>query len=346
MTDAIIVTDSDWRVTNANHSATLLLNLPEEHWRGTSLDDVLAEFMLSEPLSKLKSAPERVTSLDISRPYTRPPLFLGARLTRQRDPAGKLLGAVLMARDETDERCDQRVRADFFEMVSQKLRTPLTVLSSYLHLARQLPSDVLQRQWPAIFKACDKELGRMNVAVSTLLDFKALSPGQMEAEVQQADVKAVIAASAYEARRVYSESPVEVKVEVAPDAARADAGAEHLAFILEKLLHNSVKFADKKPVRIVVKAERDSPAWVRISVSDNGPGIPHEYFDRVLSGFVQLESRPAGQTPGLGIGLLMARQVVEAYGGKISIQSRIGEGATVSFTLPYSESSAEGPIAV
>ena len=115
-------------------------------------------------------------------------------------------------------------------------------------------------------------------------------------------------------------------------------GADHLRSVLERFLHNAVKFADKNPVRIGVKAEREDPAWVRVSVSDNGPGIPHEYFDRVLAGFLQIGPVPAGRDAGLGIGIPMARQVVEAYGGKMALQSRLGEGATFSFTVPAVDS--------
>jgi signal transduction histidine kinase len=90
-------------------------------------------------------------------------------------------------------------------------------------------------------------------------------------------------------------------------------------------------------VQISVIVEKSEPSWVRFSVSDNGTGIPHEYFDRVLEGFVQVEDRVTVQVPGLGVGLFMARRVVEAYGGSIVIQSRIGAGSTISFTLPVED---------
>jgi len=336
MSDAIALVDHEWRILTANHAASLLLNLPDG-WKGAPLDAILEPFMLSEPIAKLKAAKERVTAFDISRPQTRPPLFLDARLSRQRDSAGSLVSAVLILRDVTEERCEQRIRADFFALLSHKLRTPLTVLTSYLHLFKQLPSEVMQKQWPELLKAFERELGRMTRVVSTLLDFKAFSTRQLETEAKRTDLKSVAAASAYEARRTHSSKSVEVTLQVAGDAVQVDASAEHLSFILEKLLDNAVKFCDKTPVRVSIRTEREDPATVRISISDNGPGVPHEYYDRVFQGFVQLESRPTGQVSGLGLGLYMARQVVEAYGGRMAMQSRLGEGTTVSFTLPFTQ---------
>jgi signal transduction histidine kinase len=104
--------------------------------------------------------------------------------------------------------------------------------------------------------------------------------------------------------------------------------------VLDNLLDNAVKFGDKEPMRITVRAERQDEEWLRVAVTDNGPGIPHEYTDRVFDEFVQVEDLATGKVPGLGLGLCMAKQVVEAYGGTITIESCIGQGSTVSFVLP------------
>ena len=117
----------------------------------------------------------------------------------------------------------------------------------------------------------------------------------------------------------------------------AACAPQHLALVLEKLLDNAVKFNDKENAQICVTAERTSDSWIRIEVADNGPGIPHEFYDKIFEPFVQVEDLPTGQVPGLGVGLTMARQVVEAFGGAISVTSQLGEGSRFSFTVPSSE---------
>jgi signal transduction histidine kinase len=97
---------------------------------------------------------------------------------------------------------------------------------------------------------------------------------------------------------------------------------------------NAAKFADKDPAEVSVSASGACAGMIGFAVRDNGPGIPHEYFDRIFEGFVQVEERVTGQVPGLGVGLALARQLVEACGGSISVQSTMGEGSVFTFVLP------------
>jgi two-component system cell cycle sensor histidine kinase/response regulator CckA len=334
MTDGIIVSDADWRVTSANRAACLLLNLPEDAWRGTRLDDALGAFALSTPLEETRASDRRAQAFEISRPHTHPPLFIAARLTRLSDPAGKLVSTVLTLRDVTEERREQELRMGFLMMVSHKLRTPLTVLIACLDLCRRLPPERMTKKLAEVLEVCDAEVSRLGEVVQKLLDFKALTSGELEGEGHPVEIGPAIATAADEVRRHYPSRSIEVSTTIAPGAAKAACGREHLDLVLAKLLDNAAKFADKEPVRIAVSVEEEAPSRLRVSVSDNGPGIPHEYYDRIFDGFVQVEDLPTGQVPGLGVGLYMAREVVEAYGGSISVHSEIGEGTTFSFTVP------------
>ena len=122
--------------------------------------------------------------------------------------------------------------------------------------------------------------------------------------------------------------------EIAPEAARVACRVDHLAFILHELINNAVKFADKAPARITLRVEPEAAGRLRFTVADNGPGIPHEYYDRIFDDFVQVEEYVTGQVPGWGVGLRMARHVVEAYGGAIAVTSQLGEGSSFTFDLP------------
>ncbi len=341
MSDGIVVADDNWRITNANRAACRLLNLSEDGWEGVSLDAALQPFTLSMPgdgvpldAHALRSSKERTTPLDVARANTQPPLFLDARLTRLFDRASNLASVVLTLRDVTAERHAHHVRANFFMLVSHKLRTPLTVLGGFLDLCKRLPPERVIEQHDRLLDVCQEEVRRLEEMVQKLLEFKALTTQQLEAEAEQTDVAPIVSTLIEELRQRFSTKPIEMTTDIAPDATHVNASAAHVRFVLDKLLDNAAKFGDKNPVRIHVKVERKGPSSLRFAVSDNGPGIPHEYYDRVFEGFVQVEDRMTGQVPGLGVGLFMARQVVQAYGGSISIQSRIGEGSAVSFTLP------------
>jgi signal transduction histidine kinase len=241
---------------------------------------------------------------------------------------------VLALRDVTEERRQQELRMGFLMMVSHKLRTPLTVLIACLDLCRRLPAGRGATQLAEVLQVCDVEVQKLGETVAKLLDFKAASQRDVDGEVETAEVGPVLAGACEAVSRHHPERQVRLEVRVAPSVQQVACGPEHLSLVLEKLLDNAVKFGDKDPARVAVVAEPGEPGWVRVSVTDNGPGIPHEYFDRIFEPFVQIEDLPTGQVPGLGVGLAMARQVVSAFGGTVSVQSRLGEGSTFTFTLP------------
>ena len=334
MGDGIVVTDGDWRITTTNRAACLLLNLPEDACTGRLLDEPLSAFELSTPPAELRAGKERLESFEVARTETRPPLYLAARLTRLLGPSGDLESAVLVLRDVTEERREQQMRASFLMMVSHKLRTPLTVLVACLELCKRLPPERVAEQLASVMDVCDTEVGRLRAIVEQLLDFKALSTSDVDGGPESADIEATVADVVGDVRRVHAAKRVEFSVDVAPEAQLAGCSEEHLTLVLGELIGNAVKFGDKEPVRVEVKARRDSEGRVVVSVSDNGPGIPHEYYDRVFDSFVQVEDLPTGQVPGLGVGLHMAQKVVEACGGTISVTSEIGEGSTFSVALP------------
>jgi signal transduction histidine kinase len=337
MTDGIIVTDETGHIGSANRAARLFLNLPDEGWRGTPLVEALRPFTLSPTQADLLSSRDRVTAFEIAREQTSPPLFLGARLTRLFDAGGEFLSAVLILRDITDERCARHVQASFFLMVSHKLRTPLSVMMGYAHLYRMMSPEKAQEQLPGVMEVFEEELQRLGETVERLLDFKALSTQQLAEQTEQTSLARTAADVAESLRARYPTRRLEVEVTVPPEAGKTEAAERDLTLVLGNLMGNAVKFADKDPIRIRVASASDKPGWVRVTVQDNGPGIPHEYYDRIFQGFVQIEERVTGQVEGLGVGLYLTRRVVEAYGGAMTVRSVIGEGTTFSFTLPATE---------
>lgn len=334
MSDGIVVTDENWRIVMANRAACLLLNLPGESWRGAALPEALQAFELSASLEELQASRARTTDFEISRPSTHPPLYLDARLSRLFDAAGQLTSTVLMLRDVTDAHLARYVQANFFTLVPHKLRTHLAVLSGYLELTKELPETQVAREWKRITEVSRAELRELTRIVRDLLDFKALSSMEtLSGEALVCELEPVLAQVTDLIGDRYPDKQLEVRAEVPESLPAAAVAPEHLALVLEKLIDNAAKFGDKVPSEIVIAASEEGN-WLRVSVSDNGAGIPHESFDRIFEGFFQVEEHVTGQMSGLGVGLSMARQVVHAYDGTISVQSRIGEGSTFSFTLP------------
>jgi signal transduction histidine kinase len=340
--DGILATDGGLRITSANRASQLLLNLVDGRWRGASLEGVLAPFTLSVTPQELRESREPVMHLEVSRPDTLPALYLDAKLSRLFDTQGRLSSTVLIVRDVTDERLARHVQASFFSLVPHKLRTPLAILGGYLEVSRHLPPQRMAQEWPEILEVCEGALAQVTDIVQKLLDFNALNTWQLAHETRQTLVAQVVGAVVDAVRARYPDRELRVDTEVAPEAASVDATAEHLTFVLTQLLDNAAKFVTAEPVEVRVRVTRASAREIQFSVADNGPGIPHEYLDRVFEGFVQVEEHVTGQIPGLGVGLSLARHVLQTCGGTISVHSALGVGSEFVFTLPApAESAAE-----
>lgn len=107
--------------------------------------------------------------------------------------------------------------------------------------------------------------------------------------------------------------------------------ATRLTQLFQNLISNAIKYMDKEEGRIEIGCDRDEDHW-RFSVSDNGPGIPSQYFERIFQLFQTLA--PKDETESTGVGLAVAKKIVESHGGEIWVKSKSGEGATFFFTLP------------
>lgn len=345
MSDAIVTLDAGWCLRTANRAAVLTLALPPDEWQGRRLDEMLAPFTVSFPPAELFSRPERVTAFEISRLDTHPPLLLDARLSRRCEADGQLLGAVLIVRDVTDERLPRHVQSNFMTVLPHKLRTPLALLLGYLGMARHLGEADLLKHWPHVSEIWERELQYLVSMVQKLLDFENLTVADLEEELLDTEVAAVVAEAVEQARTGRPAEAVELSTAVA-EGLHAACRPDHLQFILAELLGNAIKFADKVPARVQVDGTAEPPGRIRLTVADNGPGIPHEYYDRIFDGFVQVEEHVTGQVPGFGLGLRMIRQVAEAYGGTVTVSSRLGEGTAFTVLLPAAaEDTGAAPVA-
>ena len=239
MGDGIVITDGEWRVTTVNRAARLLLNVPDDSGAGILLSDVLRPFTLSLPLEVVQKGEERATTLEIARTDTAPPLFVEGRLTQVFDVDGRLESAVLTARDVTAERHAQHVQANFFTMLSHKLRTPRTVIGGYLDLCHRLPLARLRSQDDDLLASCLEEWRRLEAIVESLLEFGAASPRPLAPEPQQAEIAEIAGSVAEAVRQAHPGKALEMTLEVAPEAGAASVRPEHLASILRRLIDNA-----------------------------------------------------------------------------------------------------------
>ncbi len=228
----------------------------------------------------------------------------------------------------------QQAQRDFLANVSHDLRTPLTSIQGFSQaIAEGVAADPESARHAA--QIIHDEAGRLHRLVEELLDLARIEAGQADmrrGSVQVGDVLRAISDSLSVKAR---EKSLQIDLATEESLPRIAGDADRLAQVFTNLIDNAIKHTpDGGKVTVSAKAERDH---LLVIVSDTGPGIPAEDLPRVFERFYQVDkSRQRQPRDGVGLGLAIARQIVEAHGGSLEVSSVEGCGATFTVRLPIS----------
>ncbi|HZI14393.1 MAG TPA: ATP-binding protein, partial [Myxococcus sp.] len=225
-----------------------------------------------------------------------------------------------------------RARDDFLSVASHELKTPLTAFRLQLELIERNLSPEARTHVGNRILSAGRQVSRLSALVESLLDVSQLSTGRLVLNRDEVDLAALVADAVARLRdeAMAAGSTVSLHLE-APLTGRFDR--LRLDQVVTNLLQNALKYGAGTPIE--VRVER-GPDAARVSVKDGGMGIAPEDQERIFGRFERAVS--ARKYGGLGLGLWIARQVVEAHGGTISVHSEPGRGATFTVALPLEES--------
>lgn len=225
------------------------------------------------------------------------------------------------------------LKARFLQTVSHDMRSPLSVLANSLararKLARKAPMDGLEEDLTAM----ERGLIQLTQFVNDILDLARLQEGRGLA-LKPVEVPALLdSAKGFFAREAQGYG-IALEAEAQGVARRVRADAEKLQRVLSNLLLNAFRFTPSGG-RIRIQA-REEGEGVRISVSDTGEGIPEAELGRIFSRFHQVSgAKPAREMPSSGLGLSICKEIVEAHGGRIWVESSLNRGSTFHLLIPY-----------
>jgi len=236
--------------------------------------------------------------------------------------------------DISERKKVERMKNEFVSTVSHELRTPLTSIHASLSMldggmAGNLPPDVA-RLIAIASQSCDR-LMRM---VNDLLDIQKIEAGHMEyqrtPQLLAPLMQHVVEAMDGQARQ----SGVTLRLDLPPGAERVQAEIDHdrMVQVLTNLVSNAIKFTPGGKAVTLGLAQR--PGWARLSVTDEGPGIPPAFQSRVFERFAQADAADSRQRSGSGLGLSISKAIIEEHGGTIGFETRAGAGTRFTVELP------------
>jgi Na+/proline symporter/nitrogen-specific signal transduction histidine kinase len=250
--------------------------------------------------------------------------------------------AELRAANERLKELD-RLKDDFLSTVTHELRTPLTSIRAFSEILNQDPDvDLAQRR--KFLGIITKETERLTRIINQVLDLAKIEAGRAEWSEAPVDLRETISDTVSAMSQVFEEKNVRVEMQLPEKVPPVKGDVDRIIQVILNLLSNAVKFCDPADGRIAIALTEDE-GKLRVDVRDNGPGVAPGDEQKIFDKFVQAGDTLTDKPQGSGLGLYISRHIVEHHGGRLWVQSRPGEGACFSFTLPLARPARAGRLA-
>jgi signal transduction histidine kinase len=244
----------------------------------------------------------------------------------------KFLGHIIMLKDVTSFKKSDEAKTNFIAVVSHELKTPLSAMNMSLMLLQDERLGSLNEEQTKLASSMKKEVQRLIKMVTELLDLSKVETGTIDLEKKLVSPELLIE---------YSTAPVEIQLKekdiiilrnVSKDLPEIFVDPEKISWVLINFLSNAVRYSPpggKITVGVVINEN-----FMEFSVSDEGPGIEPENLSKVFNKFVQIATNGKKNKSGLGLGLAISKEVIDAHEGEIAVSSEIGKGSNFYFRIP------------
>ena len=244
-----------------------------------------------------------------------------------------IIGAVLIARDISRESEITRLKTEFVHTISHELKTPLTLIHLFGETL-QRKENLTDEERKECYEIITKESERLSHLINNVLDFSRIEMGRKEFVFKKSDLAAVIRNTLESYTYHLEKKGFTIETDIASDIPEMIIDGEAIASVLVNLLSNAMKYSPKKK-EVAVKLMRDVENAV-LQVKDKGMGISPEEIPKIFQRFYRSKNITASETGGSGLGLTLAKHIIEAHGGRIQVESEPGEGSIFSVILPLS----------
>lgn len=275
-----------------------------------------------KPIQELTSAAEKISRGELDQEVR----------VKSRDEVGKLASAFNSMAEDLKEQ--ERLRKDMVSDVAHELRSPLTKTHGYLEAIKEGRMEAKPRVIDSLYK--NSEL--LKKLVDDLHDLARAEAGKLDLEKQPILLRDIVKRAIESVRVKLEEKGIDLKVDPGEDAL-LDVDPDRVHQVFQNLIDNAVIHVEEGGhIRITTELE---DGYVRVSVSDDGEGIPEKDLPHIFNRFYRVDSSRSRSSGGTGLGLTIAKELVEAHGGEIEVSSERGQGATFSFTLPLQDGPEE-----
>ncbi len=336
--DPVIMTDKANNLLLMNQAALRLLHIRGTDWKEKPFDQIVADQRWRELLSRSGISEDELarheTLLSIQQPGKQM-LYFRPRQTTIVDESRNILGVVTLLQDVTRFKNLDRMKSEFIATVSHELRTPLTSINMAVDILSQEVLGVVNAPQRDMLATAKDDCERLTKLVKELLDLSRLESGKYELKREIINLRLLVDEALKPLRLQFRERSIHLETEIPQEMGEIRGDHQQLSWVITNLVSNALRYTPADGT-VTIRSDLIDDS-VRISVKDSGRGIPADAIEVIFDKFVQVK-QSTDATPGsVGLGLAIAKEVVEAHGGKIWVESSVGKGSTFFFTIPRSE---------
>jgi PAS domain S-box-containing protein len=325
--DGVFTVDLEGRITTWNPAMHKIMGYSENDAIGRQCEDILGLGLIAVLADDDAGNGGLGVTTATTKDGTRRDLRLHTSTIR--DDEGAPPARIVVVRDAGEEMKAEQIKRDFVSMVSHELRSPLTPLRGFLSSLVEGTVDDSPDKRHEYYRIMLRQAQRLERVVNDMLDVSLIEAGGLVVDLQPVPLDHVLGRVVKEFREQHPDRPVVLRDEGSSAIVFADPF--RVEQVMLNLLSNAHKYTPAAlPIRV---STLTSDGSVTIGVRDQGEGIAAEHCDMIFDRFYRVQDGPGARQPGTGLGLYIARTLVEAMSGRIWVDSEVGAGTTFSFSL-------------
>lgn len=331
--EGLVVVDSEGKVIMMNPAAEKLLGVSQKEKSGRPVTENSKEEQLISLIKSQGSSEDKEIELMSAQAETKRVLRASSAVIENEN--GQTVGMVSVLSDITRQKELDQLKSNFVANVSHELRTPLVAMDKSISLILNKDAGPLTETQEQFLSVAQRNLKRLSNLINDLLDLSKLEAGKIEIRRESASVEKIITESTEALSGWLKAKSIEMVKRIQGGLPPVSADPARIIQVLNNLIGNAIKFTPNNGVITVEAGLAPQASCLEVSVKDTGIGVAKEDLPKLFDKFYQAGGeRVATDISGTGIGLSIAKEIVELHGGKIWAESEKGQGAKFSFTLP------------
>ena len=248
------------------------------------------------------------------------------------DAQDTVIGFFTLGTDVTELKRIDRMKSEFVSTVSHELRTPLTSIRGSLGLVSGGVAGALPERAKSLVEIAKNNCERLIRLINDILDSEKIESGKMQFELQSLELLPLLQQTLADNEGFAAQHQVKLILHAPRQPLKVQVDSDRLLQVMTNLLSNAIKFSPAQGTVLVLLGRH--AGRVRVEVSDNGPGIPEEFRQRIFQKFSQADSSDTRQKGGTGLGLAISKAIIERMDGGLGFTSKVDVGTTFFFELP------------